>query len=164
MLDDLDARLVAAVQNGLPLVAKPYAAIARQLGVDEAEVLCRLRALTGQGVFKRWGVVVKHRTLGYRANAMIVLDVPDHQVDSVGLRLAQEAAVNLCYRRPRHLPHWPYNLFCMIHGKDRARVQQEWHAICQRCAVHDLPWQILFSKRCFKQRGARYRVEAKPYG
>lgn len=160
MIDTLDRQLIAAVQNGLPLVARPYAHIAEQLALSEAEVVQRLQRLLDNGLFKRWGVVVKHRPLGYRANAMIVLDVPDSEVDAIGQRLAAEPVVNLCYQRPRRLPDWPYNLFCMIHGKDRNRVQQHWQTIVERYQLTELPQQILFSNRCFKQRGARYRVSS----
>jgi len=68
----------------LPLAARPYAAIADQLGVDETEVIARLQNLQEQGIIKRMGIVVRHRALGYRANAMVVWDVPDDQVAATG--------------------------------------------------------------------------------
>src|SRR3546814_14191663 len=77
-----------------------------------------------EGLFRRFGLVLKHRALGFRANAMLVMDIPDAQVDEVGRRLGQAAGVNLCYQRPRRLPQWPYNLFCMVHGREREQVCQ----------------------------------------
>lgn len=156
MIDAVDFRLIAAVQAGLPIAAKPYAAIADSLGLSESEVIARLNRLRQQGLIKRWGVVVKHRQLGYRANAMIVMNVPDEQVDSVGALISQQACVNLCYRRPRQGDVWPYNLYCMIHGKSRDIVLQQWAELRAICNLTDYAFEVLFSRRCFKQRGALY--------
>lgn len=156
MIDELDYRLIAVVQQGLPLNPRPYAVIAGQLGVNELEVIERLKRLKGQGLIKRWGVVVKHRQLGYRANAMIVLDVPDQQVTEIGRRLSQQSLINLCYQRPRQGKLWPYNLYCMIHGKCRDTVLRQWLELVEVCGLSGFAYEILFSRRCFKQRGALY--------
>lgn len=155
MIDAIDCRLLTAVQGGLPIVSRPYAVIGEQLNLSESEVIARLQSLKFRGLIKRWGVVVNHRQLGYRANAMIVLDVADAEVDVIGQRLGQHSGVNLCYRRPRR-PDWPYNLYCMIHGKSRERVMRLWAQIQTECKLEQAPYEVLFSERCFKQRGALY--------
>jgi DNA-binding Lrp family transcriptional regulator len=154
--DGTDLALVSAVQEGLPLSPRPYAAVADRLGVSEAEVLARLRRLSETGDIRRLGVVVRHRELGYRANAMVVWDVPDEQVAEVGRLLGRQPRVNLCYRRPRRLPEWRYNLFCMIHGHTRDEVQTYLAELIRTCGLQGLPHQVLFSRRRFKQCGARY--------
>lgn len=151
-----DQLLIEAIQGGLPLVSRPYAAIGESIGMSEAEVIARLSQLINNGVIKRFGVIVRHRKLGYCANAMVVWDVPDEQVTSVGRRLGQIDCVTLCYRRARHLPDWPFNLFCMIHGKDRSRVLKKLDELIIQCDLSDIAHQVLFSNRCFKQRGAIY--------
>ncbi|WJW75435.1 AsnC family transcriptional regulator [Thiohalobacter sp. IOR34] len=153
-----DRRLIEAIQRGLPLVARPYAAVGERLGMSEGEVLARLARLLEDGVIKRLGVVVRHRELGYRANAMVVWDVPDATVDRLGQCLGQFEFVTLCYRRPRRLPDWPYNLFCMIHGKDRAAVLDKVDFLVERCGLQGIAREVLFSGRRFKQRGAIYRA------
>lgn len=155
-LSKTDLRLIAAIQHGLPLAPRPYAELGRQCGLDETEVIARLEALLGDGTIKRLGVVVRHRELGYRANAMVVWDIPDDQVGQLGKRFSQHAFVTLCYRRPRRLPDWPYNLFCMIHGQDRQTVLQHIETLKEACALQDVSHDILFSRRRFKQRGAIY--------
>jgi len=155
-MDSLDFQLIASVQQGLPLVEQPYALIAVHLGTSETSVIERLARLKAHGLIKRWGVVVKHRELGYRANAMIVIDVPDEQVAEAGARLSRQPCVNLCYRRPRQGEIWPYNLYCMIHGTNRDIVLQQWAELRQRCGLEAYGFDVLFSKRCFKQRGALY--------
>lgn len=152
-----DLRLLAVIQHGLPLVPRPYAELGRQVGLSEAEVIERLERWLATGIVKRLGVVVRHRKLGYRANAMVVFDVPDALVGTVGARLAAFACVTLCYRRPRRGEAWPYNLFCMIHGRDRATVEAQVEALTLACGLEAMPRAVLFSRRCFKQRGAVYR-------
>ena len=154
-LDLLDRRLVGAIQDGLPLTARPYAAVAERIGLSEAQVIRRIGRLLCDGVIKRLGVVVRHHELGYCANAMVVFDAPDDRVDALGERLARLAPVTLCYRRTRRPPIWPYNLYCMLHGRDRAEVRG-WMDELLPDAVHNLDRVVLFSRRRFRQRGARY--------
>jgi DNA-binding Lrp family transcriptional regulator len=152
----LDQLLIEAIQDGLPLVPHPYAAIGKRIGMSENEVIYRLSHLLQAGVIKRLGVVVYHRKLGYRANAMVVWDIADEHVDFVGQQIGQFDFVTLCYKRARHLPDWPYNLFAMIHGKDRNMVLHKLDGLVAQCNLSDIPSQVLFSRHCFKQRGAIY--------
>ncbi|NIR29931.1 MAG: Lrp/AsnC family transcriptional regulator [Gammaproteobacteria bacterium] len=154
--DEAERKLIDAVQSGFPLVPRPYREVGRRIGVTEAEVIGRLRALLVRGVIKRIGVVVRHHELGYRANAMVVWDVPDTEASELGRRLGALECVTLCYRRQRRLPEWPYNLYCMIHGFDRGTVLAQVEEITERCALRERPRQVLFSRRRFKQRGAMY--------
>jgi siroheme decarboxylase len=155
-LSERDRQLIAAIQDGLPLAPRPYAAIGDSLGMAEAELIAGLRRLIEGGVINRFGVIVRHRELGYRANAMVVWDVPDARVGAAGRTLAALPFVTLCYRRPRRLPAWPYNLFCMIHGRDRAAVEALVDEASAAAGLEKLPRAVLFSRRRFKQRGARY--------
>ena len=157
-LAPLDQALICELQNGLPLVARPFLAVAQRLGCGEQTVIERVKDLTEQGIFKRFGVVVRHHELGYRANGMVVWDVPDAQVDRIGTRLAQRGEVRLCYRRPRRLPDWPYNLFCMIHGRDKQEVLTVLERLCSELELQQLPHDVLFSTHRFKQRGAQYQI------
>lgn len=149
----LDRRLVAALQPGLALVPNPFAQLAEETGMQESALMERLAAWLDDGCIKRFGVVVRHHELGYKANAMVVFDVPDEAVSAVGQRLAREAGVTLCYRRQRHPPHWHHNLFCMVHGRSREEVEP---VIEHLCHIAGYPCEALFSLRRFKQCGARY--------
>jgi DNA-binding Lrp family transcriptional regulator len=152
--------LIEAIQGGLPLVPRPYQAIAERIGASEAAVIDRLRDLLEDGIIKRLGVVVRHHELGYRANAMVVWDVPDDRVDRVGRLLGDQDCVTLCYQRPRRLPVWRYNLFCMVHGQDRAEVLACIARMTTALELDAVPHEVLFSGRRFRQRGARYRIPA----
>ncbi len=151
--DSVDLSLFGALQGGLELVPQPFRAIGEKTGLDEAEVCRRVAGFVDTGVIKRFGVVVRHHELGYRANAMVVFDVADDRVDAIGAELAREAGVTLCYRRSRCLPQWHYNLYCMVHGRSRQEVEP---VIARLAAQAGSEPKVLFSVRRFKQCGARY--------
>jgi len=155
-LSPRDRALLAVLADGLPLAPAPYAAIGRDLGMAEAEVLARLRAMLAAGIIRRFGVVVRHHELGYRANAMIAWQVPDAAIDAAGRVLATQPGVTLCYRRAPSPPDWPYTLFCMIHGRDRATVLAQAEQAARNAGLADMPRAVLFSGRRFQQRGARF--------
>jgi len=155
---EFEKALVEALSQGLPLVKRPYQAIAKQIGCSEALVIEGIQRIYQRGDIKRFGVVVRHRKLGYRANGMVVWDIPDNRVTEVGKCMGRYEFVTLCYQRPRRLPDWPYNLFCMIHGQDAEHVKQQVEFIAEQCGLQDIPRDILFSGRCFKQRGAHYSM------
>ena len=151
---DQDRHILSELQNGLPLAPRPFAGAAARLGLTETELLGELRWLLACGVIKRCGLIVRHHELGYRSNAMVVWNVPDHLVDDVGAQLSALPFVTLCYRRPRRLPDWPYNLFCMIHGRDRNTVVEQVAAVRALRGLAEIPHALLFSRRRFKQCGA----------
>ena len=163
-LNATDRRLLAALEGGLPLVSRPYAVLAERVELAEALVIERLQALVEAGVIKRLGLVVRHHEIGYRANAMTVWDVPDARVDAVGKALAASPDVTLCYRRPRRLPAWPYNLFAMVHGRERAAVLERIEALRAEHGLDGVSHAVLFSTKRFKQRGARYFAAAEVGG
>jgi DNA-binding Lrp family transcriptional regulator len=156
VLDHSDRRFAAALQEGLPLVPRPFAALADRAELTEPEVIARLRDWQSRSVIRRLGVIVRHRPLGFEANAMAVWDVPDDRVASTGRWLALQPGVTLCYRRERRPPAWPYNLFCMLHGRERDVVLARLDALTREGGLEDRPRAVLFSVRAFKQRGARY--------
>lgn len=158
----IDQKLISIIQNGLPLVERPYEQIGLEIGLSETEVMERIQSLKKQGLIKRFGVIVRHRELGYHSNAMVVWDIPDNSVRQVAQSMTQHGFITLCYRRPRKLPVWPYNLFCMIHGKDRETVLQHLESMIEDHHWQNFPHKVLFSKRRFKQRGARYIQKTDP--
>lgn len=162
-LNDLQAmQLRRQLEAGLPLAARPYQVLAERIGASEDAVLEQVRHWSEDGLFRRVGLVLKHRALGFRANAMLVMDIPDDRVDEVGRALGQAVGVNLCYQRPRRLPDWPYNLFCMVHGRERQQVCELIEALLAEHGLSDVPHQLLFSTRAFKQCGGRFAPPAAP--
>ncbi len=160
LLNEYDRALIKAVEHGLPIISRPYAQIAKQLNSTEQEVISRLQYLIDCGAIKRYGVVVRHKELGYTANGMVVWNIPDDKVDELGTCIGKYSCVTLSYRRPRRLPDWPYNLFTMVHGSDREEVTKKVEDIANKCGLQNTEYTILFSTRRFKQRGASYTEKA----
>ena len=156
-LDAFDRALIAAVQSGLPLVARPYEAVGAMLGVDGERVRTRLAAMLDEGLVRRIGAVPNHYRLGFTANGMSVWDVADDEVDALARQVAQLTGVSHCYRRTRHLPDWPYNLFAMLHGRSREEVQRQADVVAAllgpACRAHD----ILYSTAILKKTGLRLK-------
>ena len=155
MLDDFDRALIAATQGGLPIVARPYEAVGAMLGASGEQVRERLAQLLDDGLIRRIGAVPNHYRLGFVANGMSVWDVADAQVDALCAAVGALPFVSHCYRRPRHAPDWPYNLFAMLHGRSREAVHAQARAIAEllgpACRAHD----ILFSSAVLKKTGLR---------
>ena len=155
LLRDIDRAIVRAAQAGLPRVPRPYHAIAEAVGVTPEIVMSRLREMLRDGRIRRIGAVPNHYVLGWRANGMGVFDVDDARVDALGAKVGALAGVSHCYRRPRRLPQWPYNLFAMVHGRTRAEAQariDEIRALLGDAArAHD----VLYSTRILKKTGLR---------
>lgn len=156
-IDEQDEALIELIQTGLPLTARPYAELGKQVGMTEEQVINRIAYLNESKIIKRFGVVVRHHELGYNANAMTVWDIDDDKVSQLGACMGEFDFITLCYRRPRRLPEWPYNLFTMIHGKDREHVLSNIKLLVNQCGLDAVEYQVLFSTRRFKQRGAIYR-------
>jgi DNA-binding Lrp family transcriptional regulator len=154
-VDAIDRAIIVATQGGLPLVARPYHAIAESLQLDPEEVMARMRRLHAVGVIRRLGAVPNHYAIGYRANGMSVWDVPDDQVDQLGAAVGGFEFVSHCYCRPRRLPQWPYNLFAMVHGKSRAEVEAQVAQIAVYLGAQARSHTILYSTRILKKTGLR---------
>ena len=149
-----DWPLAALAEQGLALVEQPFDAWADALGCSTAEILQRLQTWLDAGQMSRFGVVVRHHELGFSANAMTVFDVPAAQVDACGLALAQVPGVTLAYQRSR-APGWDFNLYCMVHGRDRAAVLHTVEHAIAHAGLSGLPRATLFSLRRFKQTGGQ---------
>ncbi len=155
MIDDIDRALIVATQDGLPLVSRPYHAIAGRLGIAPEEAMRRLGAMVDSGIIRRIGAVPNHYAIGWTANGMTVWDVPDEVVDETGAAVGALDFVTHCYRRPRALPEWPYNLFAMVHGSTRDEVRDKALVIADLLGARCRGRDILFSSRILKKSGLR---------
>jgi DNA-binding Lrp family transcriptional regulator len=154
-VEKVDRALVRAMQGGLPRVPRPYHAIADALGLAPSMVMGRLGAMLATGAIRRIGVVPNHYRLGYTANGMSVWDVDDAVVDALGEQVGALESVSHCYRRPRRLPLWRYNLFAMVHGKSRAEVEAKVAEIARLLGPAARAHEVLYSTRILKKTGLR---------
>jgi DNA-binding Lrp family transcriptional regulator len=154
-LDATDRRIVAATAGGLPLTPAPYAEIGRWIALSEGEVILRMASMQSAGIIRRIAIAPNHYALGLTANGMSVWDVEDDSAEVLGAAVGALEFVSHCYLRPRALPHWPYNLFAMIHGHDRDEVEAKRTRVSAilRPACHGS--DILYSTRILKKTGLR---------
>ena len=157
-VEETDRALVRALQAGLPRVSRPYHAIGEALGIAPELVMARVEAMLDSGAIRRIGAVPNHYRLGYTANGMSVWDVDDETVDALGERVGALACVSHCYRRPRRLPVWRYNLFAMVHGRSRQEVEAKVAEIAGALGAHARAHEVLYSTRILKKTGLRFGV------
>ncbi|MNK82560.1 hypothetical protein D3C87_1023380 [compost metagenome] len=156
LMTDADWRLVAALEDGLPLTPEPYRAMARGTGIGQHELWRRLAHWRDAGVIRRFGAILQPGQLGFVHNAMCVWNAPDERVDALGKRLARLPAVALCYRRARRGAAWPFNLFAVVRARSPADLQATLDGFAAMPALAKLPGAVLRARCCFKPRGVRY--------
>ena len=154
-LDPTDRALVAALQAGLPLDPDPWSVVAERTGLPVETVMARLKAMQETGIIRRIAALPNHYRLGLTANGMTVWDVDDGCVDALGENIGALKFVSHCYRRPRRLPDWRYNLFAMVHGSDRAEVEAKAAEIALLLGPASRASDILYSVRILKKTGLR---------
>lgn len=156
-MDDLDRKIITATQSGLPLVSDPYGEIAQQLNIEPELLKQRLQHMLDEGQIRRIGAVPNHYKLGYTANAMSVWNVPDDKINELGEQLGALPFVSHCYERPRFLPEWPYNLFAMLHGKNKDEVAAKVQQVIDLLGEHCSGYELLYSKQILKKTGLRLK-------
>ncbi|RJQ82224.1 MAG: Lrp/AsnC family transcriptional regulator [Desulfobacteraceae bacterium] len=152
-LTDFEKRVIATVQGDIPIVERPYAQIAGQLGVEEERLLEILRDLVRRGIIRRFGATLRHQKSGFQSNAMVAWQVEENRVDEVGAVMASFKAVSHCYRRSP-TAQWPYNLYTMVHGKDEAGCRRTAARMAAKAGVQR--YEMLFSRRELKKTSMQY--------
>lgn len=153
-LEDGDRPILQAMSRGLDIVARPFARLAAGLGLPEEAVIARIEALLAAGIISRIGVIVRHRAIGWTANAMVVWRLAPGQIEPAGLALARHPRVTLCYERRTVPGIWPYGLFNMIHARSRSEALDVLEDLRTLPELAGAACRVLFSTRCFKQTGA----------
>lgn len=156
MLNELEKAIVRELQGELPLVARPFKVIAERLGIEEEELIQKTKEMKEKGLIRRFGAAVRHRKIGFVANAMVVWIVPRERVEEVGKIMASFPEVTHCYERPTS-DKWPYNLFTMIHGKSNQECEKIIEEIASKTQIQD--YHILYSIKELKKTSMRYFVK-----
>jgi DNA-binding Lrp family transcriptional regulator len=155
VLTEIDRALVVATQEGLPVSERPYQIIGDELGISEDEVICRLEKMLEHKVIRRIAVIPNHYRIGFKANGMTVWNVKDEDIKELGRQIGELPYVSHCYQRPRHEPYWSYNLFAMVHGTERAQVEERAEKLKAILGDACLGNEILYSSKILKKTGMR---------
>lgn len=156
MLTDLEIKIIRALQNDLPLVPEPYKAVADEIGLSEAVLLQGLKDLQEKGCLKRISIALRHNNVGYTINVMIVWDVPEERVATVGRALAKHSKVTHCYDRVRD-PEFDYNLYSMVHAMTQAEYDELLAEL--KAVVQPVKYEELKTLAELKKIGMKYFME-----
>jgi DNA-binding Lrp family transcriptional regulator len=144
--------LVSALDQQIPLVARPFAALAGPLGQTEEMVLATLKGWKEQGVLRRIGAILYHREAGFKANAMCVWPV-EGDIAAAGRRVAVRPEVTHCYQRPR-IETFPFDLYAMIHTGSWDETRALFKEISFACGLEN--GELFASGREFKKDSMKY--------
>jgi len=150
---ELDKKIINRLSGDLPTDMTPFAALAGEIGVDESDLLATIEDYEKTKVLRRFAAVLAHRDVGFVANALAVWHVPEDSVVETGEIMAGFEDVSHCYERLSY-PQWPYNIYTMIHGRDRQQCLEIVERIAEATGIRD--YTVLFTVREFKKRSMRY--------
>jgi len=153
MLTELEKKLIATIQEDIPVTDRPYLDIAKKLGISEDTLLESLQGLCSRGFIRRFGATLRHQKTGFTANAMAAWQVAEDRIDEVGSKMAAFGQVSHCYRR-NPTESWPYNLYTMIHASNKAACRQTAREMSQTASVEN--YILLFSRRELKKTSMVY--------
>ena len=153
MIDELDKKVIRLIQGDLPVDPRPFAVLADQVGLTEAQFIERIKGLKDRGIIRRFGATLRHQEAGFSSNAMVAWVVPDHRIDETGKILADFKEVTHCYQR-RPQGDWPYNLYTMIHGSNRDQCFQIAARMSKSAGIDE--YILLFSEREFRKTSMEY--------
>ncbi len=153
MLTELEKKVIASIQDDIPVTSRPYQVISEKIGVSEADFLATLQDLCRRGIVRRLGATLRHQKSGFEANAMSAWQVEDRLVEFVGREMARFREVSHCYQR-NSVPEWPYNLYAMIHARDEAGCEKIARRISEATGVQS--YKLLFSRRELKKTSMEY--------
>ena len=146
------------MQKGIALTTEPFEEIALQLGITTQEIISRLIELKGQGVIRRFGASIKPNNIGFSANALVAWKVPENRVQEIGDYLSRYQEISHCYERKTVNERWNYNIYTVIHGRERQDVQQMVKELSDRIGVTE--YKILYSTRDLKRTNLRSNCAA----
>ncbi len=153
MLSEIEKKIVAHLQGDFPLNPRPYAILAKRVGISEQELIERINDLKLRGVLRSLGAVLNHQIAGYDANVMVVWRVPEEKVEEVGELMSAFRRVSHCYQR-KTTKEWSYNMFTMIHGKSRGECIATVDEIASKTGIGD--YKLLFTRKELKKTSPKY--------
>ncbi len=153
MIDEIDKKIIQQIQGDIPLDKRPFKIIASRIGIEEREIIERIKRLKKEGIIRRFGATLRHQIAGFSANAMIAWIVPEERIDEVGKKLSEFREVTHCYQRVSY-KEWPYNLYTMIHADTKEKCYEIAKKMSKKVGIKD--YVLLFSEKEFKKTSMKY--------
>ena len=152
-MTEIEQRILQQVQQDLPITSRPFHILAGNVGVSEDEFLANIRNLRDRGIIREVNAVLRHRQIGYQANALCVWKVDESRVDDVGNLFAGLPEVTHCYERQSY-PDWPYNLYTMVHAITRDACEKRIRAMSELSRTEE--YLVFYSTQELKKTTMRY--------
>lgn len=157
-MDELDKKIIRAVQMGLPLCRKPYEKIAKDLDVTESQVIGRLRLMKEYGEIRKMGAVLKHRAAGFQTNCLCAWRVPAESLEEVAKAMCESPSVSHCYDRIT-TENWPYNLYTMIHAHSRTECEEIVEKLAAQAGLGSSDRVMMYTVKEYKKTSMKYFCE-----
>jgi len=113
-MDEIDLKLLAAVQEEFPLEKRPFQALGEKLGLTEEVAISRLQRLHEEGLVRRIGPILDIRKLGM-SGVLVAIQVPEEDAKDVANVVSQYQEVSHNYLRPNDTG---YNLWFTVSAKE----------------------------------------------
>ena len=153
MLTELEKKIIASIQEDIPVTSRPYLEISKKLKISEETLLKTLKALCDRGVIRRFGATIRHQKSGFAANAMVAWIVDEKRIEKVGEKMSSFKEVSHCYRR-NPTDEWPYNLYTMVHANNEDTCREIARTMSTESRVEN--YKLLFSRRELKKTSMKY--------
>ncbi len=153
MLTELEKKIIASIQEDIPVTSRPYLEISKKLKISEETLLKTLKALCDRGVIRRFGATIRHQKSGFAANAMVAWIVDEERIEEVGEKMSFFKEVSHCYRR-NPIDEWPYNLYTMVHANNEDTCREIARTMSSETRVEN--YKLLFSRRELKKTSMKY--------
>ena len=141
------------IQKDIPVSKRPYKEFAESLGISEDEFINILTSLNDRKIIRRFGATIRHQKSGFKSNAMVAWKVAESRIIEVGEKMASFKEVSHCYRR-NPSEDWQYNLYTMIHAKDKESCYNIAKKLSEASSVYN--YELLFSEKELKKTSMQY--------
>lgn len=129
-LDLMDRRLLQEAQDEFPLTLRPWASMAKKLGITEREVLERLNRLHRKGIIRKIGPALNPGSVGLRASTLIAMKVPGNRIRNVAKLVSEYEEVSHCYQHDHE-----YNFWFTVAAHDEVELERILEEIRLRASI-----------------------------